>query len=382
MAYAQDLETHPMNARVVLAPGLPEGQRDARLVVRCATEGEIECWDDLILRFDHRLYHLRAWIRSVQDFSTARPIYLVGEKNREIVFCLCGFLSKIGPIRIFGSPREGWQTESMGPVFDSDAVTTGEIFSRAIPFLEKEYGVHHIELASEYLDYDAMTALNFQGTRLFTYRAPLFPGDDERALAALDKKTRNQLRKAQKLGLTVSEERTEDFVDEFLDQANEVFTRRGKLVPFSRTRVLALFRRLHESGHLLALSVRKPEDGACIGTGLFAIEGRELTLWGWAHRTEARWYCPMEILTWAAMQKGMASGCTLFQMTGGGAGKPKFGATGYEGNYRWIRSRYRWIAAARQLAARAYRWQQAARGRRLRTKSQSNEPQTPEDTPA
>jgi hypothetical protein len=94
--------------------------------------------------------------------------------------------------------------------------------------------------------------------------------------------------------------------------------------------------------------------------------GRELHLWGWAHRTEFRWYCPVELLTWTAMQQGMAAGCTTLDMAGGGDAKLKFGARSDTTLCEWRWSRYAWLARARDLAERAYRWQQSARGRRTR----------------
>jgi hypothetical protein len=46
--------------------------------------------------------------------------------------------------------------------------------------------------------------------------------------------------------------------------------------------------------------------------------------------------------------------------------KAKFGAEVDQTKYRWVRSRYRWLLLARNMAARGYRWQQAVRGRLAR----------------
>src|SRR2546422_9454137 len=53
---------------------------------------------------------------------------------------------RLGFVRLFGSPLPGWQTPSMGPVFDRRRVTTQELATSLIVFLERRYGVQHIEL--------------------------------------------------------------------------------------------------------------------------------------------------------------------------------------------------------------------------------------------
>jgi hypothetical protein len=151
-------------------------------------------------------------------------------------------------------------------------------------------------------------------------------------------------------------------VDEFYAQVEEVLARSGVVPPFSRKRARQLFRSMQASGNLLALSIRLPDD-SCIATGLFMIEGRELYLWNWTHRTRYRWYCPTELLTWTAMQKAMEAGCTTLDMAGGGDAKVKFGAVPDQTVYRWIRSRYQWLPWLRTLARKAFKYQEAVRGR-------------------
>jgi hypothetical protein len=95
---------------------------------------------------------------------------------------------------------------------------------------------------------------------------------------------------------------------------------------------------------------------------LFTIDGRELLLWSWAHRTAQRWYRPTELLTWTVMTRAMAVGCDTCDFMGLGEFKLKFGAELDETKYRWVRSRYRWLTRARDIAERGYRWQQSLRG--------------------
>ena len=119
---------------------------------------------------------------------------------------------------------------------------------------------------------------------------------------------------------------------------------------------------MKESGNLLAVSIRKPDDGTCIATGVFLVEAQELCLWSWTHRSQYARYHPIELLTWTAMQKGMEAGCTTFDMGGGGQAKPKFGAFPDRTVHRWMWSRYEGLFWLRELARRTFRWQQSVRG--------------------
>ena len=333
-------------------------------IVREATAGEVERWDDRVKRFpDWRVFHLRSWVESIEACTRARGVYLICEKSGEPVGCVPGLLVRVGPLRLFCSPREGWQTGSMGPLFDPTRVSSAELVSALVAFLDHEYRIHHIELATRSVDADVMARLGFRGQPLFTYRLPLFPGDEKKTLAAVHARTRTYMRSLSKGNLNVTVESDDSFVDEYYSQTQEVFARHRKAVPFTKARVRELFDRMRASGNLLAIAVRKPDDQQCIATGLFLIGGSELYLWGWAHRDAFGRLHPIELLTWTAMQKAMEAGCVSVDMAGGGRAKMKYGPIADETTTRWIRSRYKWIGDMRHLAARCYRMQQSARGR-------------------
>src|SRR2546428_14081665 len=250
----------------------------------------------------------------------------------------------------------------MGPVFDPARVSTDDVVGALVPFLERRHRVHHVELLSGNLDARAMQALGFRGAMEPTYRARLYPGDEARMMKALKESARRNIRRAAKLGLVARFEDDEAIVAEHYAQLEEVFVRGGNTVSFGPTRALEFFRHMHAAGKLLAISVSLP-DGVNIATGLFTMDGRELLLWSWAHRTAHRWFRPTELLTWTVMTRAMAAGCTTFDLMGLGDFKTKFGAELDTTKQVWVRSRYRWLTRARDLAERGYRWQQSVRGR-------------------
>jgi hypothetical protein len=336
----------------------------ALLHLRECSPLELPEWDSLVRRFaNHRVAHTLAWVRSLEASGFGRSRFLVFEKEGEIVGCLPGLVTDIGPIRLFGSPPPASQTVSMGPAFADGLVTTHDLMEVLIPYLERHLGVHHIEILSPDLDPGTMLMLDFRGEPWPTYRMPLVPGDEAQTLKRLKTSARRNVARGVKLGLEVRFESDERFVDEHYDQIREVYLRGGHSVNFGRRRVLECFRRMRDAGNLIAVSVYLPEGRINIATGMFTIEGKELLLWTWAHRARYRWYRPTELMTWTVIQQALKAGCENFDLMGLGEFKTRFGAERDDRKYRWVRSRYRWLGRMRDLAARGLHWQQALRGR-------------------
>jgi hypothetical protein len=341
----------------------------AMLQARAASWSEVSDWDEIVRRFpNHRVVHTMAWIRSLEASGFGRPEFLVLEKAGEIVGCMPGLITEVGPFRLFGSPPPASQSASMGPVFDASRITTPELMEVLLPFLDGGLGAHHIEIMSPDLDPGTMLALGFRGEPWPTYRVPLFPGNETRTLKNLKDSARRNIARGIKQGLEVRFESDESFVDEHYRQIKEVYVRGGHAVNFGRRRVLECFRRMRDAGNLLAVSVYLP-NRVNIATGMFTIEGSELLLWTWAHRTKYRWHRPTELMTWSVMQRAMEAGCVTFDLMGLGDFKTKFGAELDNRKYRWVRSRYRWLSGMRDLAAKGLRWQQTVRGRVARWSS-------------
>jgi D-aspartate ligase len=350
---------------------------NGKILARHASPTELGTWDDLVRRFpNYRLPHLRTWIDSLDSAGCGRPLYVVFEKHGKVVGLLPGLLSKVGPWKLFGSPLPGWQTVSMGPVFDPAETNTGELMGAAIPFLEDEYDVSYVELLHTGLDPVAMRALGFEGEPVATYRASLYPEAPARALKAMHDSARRNIKRAEKLGLRVQFEETDEFLGDHYEQLREVYLRRGTTIPFSQERLRHCFKHLKETGNLIAVSVLLPGSRIRIATGMFLLQAPELLLWMWAHRMRYRWYRPTELMTWAVMQKAMERGCTSLDFMGRGDFKAKLGAEPDLSKQRWTRSRKAWIREARRIAHFGFYLQQAVRGRAVRALLTANEYQS------
>ena len=337
------------------------------VTVREAQAADLEHWDDLVRRFpNHRVVHTRAWVESLEAAGLGRPLYLLFEKDGEVVGCLPGLLATVCGLKLFGSPLPGWQTVSMGPAFDPARLSTAELLGGLLPVLERDHRVSYIELLHNDLDPAVMEGFGFRGRPVFTYRAPLSPGNEQRMLRVMKDSVRRNVRRAERLGLVARFEEDEAFVAEHYRQLREVYVRGGQVIPFSERRMQECFRRMKASGNLLAAAVYLPGGRISIATGIFLIEGRELLLWSWAHHAKYRWYRPTELMTWMVMQRAMAAGCETFDLMGRGDFKAKFGAAPDLTKWRWMRSRPRWLMHARVAAEAAFRCQQSVRGHAVR----------------
>ncbi|HXL07652.1 MAG TPA: GNAT family N-acetyltransferase [Gemmatimonadales bacterium] len=353
----------PVDAAPTTTVWSPPGRTESGLArVREATAGELEAWDTLIARFwNHRVTHRRSWIESLAGSGCGQPLYLVWEKRDEVVGCMPGLLARVGLWRGFGSPLPGWQTVSLGPVWDRRRVSARELLALLVPYLQLVHHVSYIELMTSDLAPALMRALGFRGEPAPTFRAALYPDDEQRTFRSLKDSARRNVRRAERLGLLVRTEEDESFVDEHYDQLREVYLRGGNAVPFSRRRVHQCFRHMKQAGRLVAVSVRMPDD-TCIATGTFFVDPPELHLWMWAHRTRYRWYRPTELMTWTVMQRALRAGCVSFDLNGEGVFKEKFGAVPDLTKHRWVLSNPPWLTSLRFWAERGYRLQQAIRG--------------------
>ena len=337
------------------------------LDLRTASPDEIASWDDLITQFPgSRVTHSTHWIRSLENYFGGEPIFLVYERSGRVVGLLPGLIVEKGPLRLFGSPLPGWQTVSMGPVFDPESASTADIIGPLTNFLEQKYGVHHIEIMSDRLDAAAMEAEHFTGRIEYTFKAPLHPHDPAITFASLKGSARYNTRRGERLGLRVKFTDEPEFADVVFDQVTRVYLSGGNVVPFRKERIVEFIRNMKAGGNLVAAGVYLPDSDDCIACSLFTVANGELTLWMWAHRREYRWHSPTEMMTWAAMKHAMELGCDRFDLMGRGDFKAKFGASLASDKIRWVRSRYRLLTVARDAAERLYRLQQSLRGRYAR----------------
>jgi hypothetical protein len=299
---------------------------------------EIRNWDQLIAPFESRqLFHRSAWLSYLEDTQPVELRYWrIGDRGRTAGY-FCGGLLRKGPFRILGSPLKGWGTNYLGPVvngdFDQDA------FLEALEELAVREKLSMIELENPVLDGEALARFGYQAVGQPTYLVELRPGDIGTMWKHFGK--RSEVRQAIRFGVTVEETGDEEIAIEYYRELIGVFRRQGLPAPYPATSPLLLFRHLWPGGLLFALRAIGP-DGSTVATGFFPHDERTLIFWGGACRSDAYKLRPNDLVHWKAMELAASSGLRIYNTSGDGLFKSKFGGTLHNAR-RWHKS-YSWAA--------------------------------------
>ncbi len=160
-------------------------------------------------------------------------------------------------------------------------------------------------------------------------------------------------------GVAIEEAHDDAFADEHYAQLEDVFGKQGLIPTYGVARVRQLIRHLQPTGSLLLLRARD-STGHCAATGMFFGMNRHAYFWGNASWRSSHNLRPNEALHWYAMMYFKARGAMVYEM-GGATYTEKYGAKPAE-QLRFRKSKYRWIASARNLAATTFWLYQRAAG--------------------
>jgi SAM-dependent methyltransferase len=284
----------------------------------------LHLWDDLVLEFESReVFHRTAWLDYLAaTFGLTIRRWRIADGGGSTVGYFCGGLVRKGPYTILGSPLKSWGTNVMGPLIDVDADQPALL--RALDSIARAEKLAMIELEHPMLEEQALEAAGYQSSAFWTYLVRLEPGNVDSMWQRLDSTCRNRIRKAQRLGLVVEDVDAPAIVDEFYDQYCEVMHRKGLIPLVSMESARLLFEHLRKAGLLLALRVRD-QAGRSVATGLFPHDDRVIYFWGGASREDSEKLCPNELLHWTAMCMAADRGLRLYNMSGHGRFKRKFG---------------------------------------------------------
>jgi hypothetical protein len=218
----------------------------------------------------------------------------------------------------------------------------------------------HLEMMDRSIFPDDVAGLGFQYA---VSRTPIIDltTDEDRIYSEMSSKScRYCIRKAEKLGVVIDEARDEAFADEYYAQLLDVFGKQDLVPTYGVGRVRSLIRHLLPTGNLLLLRAREP-GGRCIGTSIFLGMNECSYFWGNASWRGDQHFCPNEPLQWYAIRYWKRRGMRRHNLGGGGTYKRKYGGHPVD-YYRLSKSKYPWIAMARECAFRAFRLKQRVLG--------------------
>ena len=325
-------------------------------------------WAEIRSCPDSTIFQTRAWAAFVSSTQQAEPILVaVKDGDRTIGYFIGLMMSKYG-VRILGSPFPGWSTDYMGfallPGMSRKLALRG-----LLEFAFDHLGCAHVELMDRHVTTQDLIDLDAQ-CHLYQSFAIDLTQDEAALFSNLTSACRRCIRKADKNGVVIEVAQVDGFVEDYFDQLSDVFAKQRLVPTYDVDRVRQLIAHLHPTGQLLLLRARD-RSGRCIATGIFPHLNGVMHFWGGASWRRHQILRPNEALHWYAMKYAKAQGLHTYDMGGGGEYKRKYG--GQEVQVPWIRkSKYSWVASARNIVKRAHIMRQCWLGR-LRQLSQPNQ---------
>lgn len=313
------------------------------------SEVESEQWDDLLSEFPNAtVFHTLAWQQILLAAGAARFHLLQAQLDGECeAVWPCQEMRK-GPLRVMGSPLPGMSTAYMGPLFKSryntdevvDAFFQHNVFSTPAFFAVKSLNVEEVDLSTRGFD----KVLEFD-----TYCIDLTQTQDE-IWANFKSECRSRIRKAQKLGLEVREESSDEFINDYWAMSIETFARTHIQPTFTQSFVENMWRLLRPQGRLRVLSAWLENER--VGILVLPFDNHTMYYWGGASYKRFRGLPAHNLLHWEAIKLARDLGLERYDFvsTLGGAGRFKntFGPQRVYSSTHWERSRSGFIAALRR----------------------------------
>ncbi|MGB8650860.1 MAG: GNAT family N-acetyltransferase [Mycobacteriales bacterium] len=320
---------------------------------------EVE-WKRLDALDDRVLFQTREWLAFVAESQGAEPVVAVLRERGVERGWFTGLMSSRFGVRVLGAPLPGWSTQYMG--FNLlPGTSRAAAFGALLPFAFGELRCAHLEVCDRWAGLPDLAGLGAQHEDVRTYVVDLRPGLEE-IRAAMTSGTRQNMRKAGRVGLVVEDAEPHGFAAEYYSQLQDVFAKQRLVPTYPLRRVEALIEHLYPTGRLQLIRVRTPE-GTSIATALVAGVGRNAYFWGGASWREHQHLRPNELLFWHAFTTWKERGAEEFDFGGGGDYKRKYGATELVVPHgrlsRWrvlshLREAVKRSVAARQQAAGAF----------------------------
>jgi hypothetical protein len=319
-------------------------------------------WDRLDAFKDRTLFQTGPWLDFLRVSQGVEPIVVeILQDGEEVGYFTGAIFSRMG-IRILGSSFPGWTTAQMG--FNlRDGVRRDLLAQAFIEFALSRLGCWHVEIYDAALRIEDVTP-KWPNARFRIVHGFLVDlrGTETEVLQRMNENRRRCIRKAQHAGLIVEAATDEAFEDDYYDQLKDVFAHQGLVPTYPKARVTHLVQSLLPTGNLLLVRVRRPDTGACIGSGIFPAFNGTMYFWGGAaYRTELSHH-PNESMHWFAMRYWKARGMISYDMMGAGDYKQRYGGMPIESS--WIRvSKIELLMTLRDHAQNLTGWWQRLKGR-------------------
>jgi hypothetical protein len=323
--------------------------------------GSLDDWGNVLNTFpDREIFQTPAWLRFLAESQRADPVVAVLKDGADIAGYFAGLIVRKLGLRILGSPFIGWTTEHMG-IRLREGVSRRDALQAMTAFAFSGLGCVQFEFCDPAFGPADVDGLGFQHSTCIGTVVDLAPDEDTIYSGFSSKSCRYSIRKAQKLGVVIEEACGEGFADDYYAQLRDVFAKQSLVPTYGKKRVELLIKHLMPTGDLLLLRARDPA-GRCIATGIFLGTNQTAYFWGNASWRQDQQFCPNEAIHWHAMRYWKRRGIRKYDLCGGGDYKRKYGGA-VSTAHQFRKSKYFWVAAARNVAYRCFRIRQNLLGR-------------------
>jgi serine/alanine adding enzyme len=277
--------------------GPSDGESVPRLDILVSSECQPDVWDAYVARHPlGTVDHLWGWRAVFRQVFGHESEYLVARRDGTIVGVLPLVLFKS---RLFGRSIVSLPMLNYGGLLTDSADVAAPLVARAGE-IARRFHASHVELRHQV----RLAGLPAKQHRV-SVRMPL-PERSEILWERLDRKVRNQVRKAQKSGLTVTwggSEVVEDFYKVFSENMRDLGT-----PVYSRRLFSSVLTQFPERARICVVS----HDGRPVAAG-FTLELNGTTLVPWASSLKAyRQMCPNMLLYWAMIEQAINQGAQVF----------------------------------------------------------------------
>jgi serine/alanine adding enzyme len=268
-----------------------------QITVSRLNDRDTACEQFVLSRPEAKSCHTWAWSQAVCHALRLTPVYLAARSNGQV----CGILPMVEVrSRLFGHRMVSQALSDYGGPLAADRAALDALFQEAVN-LAMESGCESIEFRNvEALPYE----LHARSDKMCMHLD--LPGDPEELWKGFDPKVRNQVRKAEKSGLTVSSGR-----EELLEEFYGIYTVRMRQLGspcYSRRVMQELMQAFPEGSRIFV--VRK--DTEAVGAGFTVCFNGFVEIPFAATLLEYNSLCPNNLLYWAVLQHYCRAGASRF----------------------------------------------------------------------
>lgn len=260
-------------------------------------------------------FHHPAWLSVAGQGSGCTTVYIGIYSGAELVAVLPAFLTRRGPLRLFGSPLRGTMTSYLGPIgWLPDGPERAILLDDCARYARRTWHAHYIEyiLAASPGDEGTDRGPGWEVARRGSYQLDLRRG--EAALwAEIKGRARRNIRKAERLGVRIVPLQDPGA---FHRMQSDTFARRGTVPTFSLGFHRLILERLAPLGLIEAWGAEY--EGQLIAGGIFLGDDREVHYLSGASLSQYRAIPTSYLLHWHVIMRAARAGRSCYDFTGRG----------------------------------------------------------------